>query len=379
MTEVSNSTKAPTGQAYERRTFILGLAGLAAGASVFSSFGGQLVHAAKSRKLGVALVGLGGYSRDWLAPALTETQHCELRGIVTGSPEKVPLWQKRYNIADKNVYSYDTMHKLADNPDIDVAYIVTPTGTHMQYSLLAANAGKHVWCEKPMAMSVAECQKIIDTCNKNKVSLSIGYRLQHEPNTIRFGNYAQQNMFGKVKAIDSRAGYAGQPHPEDYWRMKKAMGGGAMYDMGVYPVNGARYLTKLEPIAITARHEKKYPNEFKEVDQTTVFTLEFPNGVQANCATSVVESYNKARIDCEKGWYELDPMSRYRGVKGRDSRGKNFPAISGRQQTLQMDSDALAIINRQPVRVPGIEGLRDIRIVEAAFESAKNNSKRMLI
>nr|WP_136251210.1 Gfo/Idh/MocA family oxidoreductase [Ningiella ruwaisensis] len=339
----------------------------------------NLLSAAPKKKVGVALVGLGNYSENLLAPALQSTQFCELKGIVTGTPSKIPKWQARYGIEDKNVYSYETMHEAANNPDIDVMYIVTPTGVHMKYSLIAANAGKHVWCEKPMAMNVEECQRIIDTCNKNKVKLSIGYRMQHEPNTMRFGEYATSKPFGNFTSVYTRAGYAGNGFPQDYWRMKKDMGGGAMYDMGVYPLNGARYLTKLEPIAISATHEKSHPHIFKEVDETTFFTLEFPNGLMADCGTSIVKSFNKARIECESGWYELDPMSQYSGVTGITSTGENYPPINGMQQTLQMDNDALAILQDSPVLVPGIDGLRDIHVVEAAFRSAAQDGKRILL
>jgi glucose-fructose oxidoreductase len=108
----------------------------------------------RGKSLGVALVGLGYYSTDLLAPALQETMHCHLAGIVTGSPEKIPVWQQKYGIADANVYNYDNMDRIANNDAIDIIYIVPPTGLHTEYSIKAANIGKHVWCEKPMARTV---------------------------------------------------------------------------------------------------------------------------------------------------------------------------------------------------------------------------------
>lgn len=135
---------------------------LSAAPAVFSS----IIIPRNKNKLGVALVGLGYYSTDLLAPALQLTQYCELKGIVTGSPWKIPVWQKKYNIEDKNVYNYENMHQIANNPDIDVIYIVLPTGLHSKYSIVAANAGKHVWCEKPMARTAAECEAIIDACKR---------------------------------------------------------------------------------------------------------------------------------------------------------------------------------------------------------------------
>lgn len=323
----------------------------------------------KKRKIGVALVGLGYYSRDLLAPALQLTQHCHLAGVVTGSPEKIPVWQEQYGIPDKNIYSYETMHQIADNPAIDVIYIVLPTSLHEKYAVIAANAGKHVWCEKPMAMTVTECESIINACNKNKVQLTIGYRLQHEPNTRTIMQYAESRPFGKIKHVIAKAGYYDSSPDPDSWRMKKAMGGGAMYDMGTYPLNAARYSTGEYPIAISARHEWKRRELFKEVDEATYFDLEFPSGAIAECKASVGENINILNVDCEKGWYKLEPFQAYTDVGGINSAGVKLDKTIANQQAKQMDDDALSILEKTPVMVPGQEGLKDIALIEAAIKS----------
>jgi glucose-fructose oxidoreductase len=324
---------------------------------------------APKQKLGVALLGLGSYSTGVLAPALQLTQHCELKGVISGSPDKIARWQNRYGLAKQNTYSYDTMHRVADNDEIDVIYVVTPTSTHMDFVIKAAQAGKHVWCEKPMAMTVAECQKMIDVCNKSDVKLSIGYRMQHEPNTRAFAAFNQRSPFGAMSSLSSFAGYSGGPGPKDYWRMQRKMGGGALYDMGVYAINGARFLSGQEPVAVKARSEM--PSGFDEVDASTYFTLKFANGLEADCGTSVVTSFNYIKVNCEKGWYQLKPMQSYSGVRGETSSGVNVPAFEGNQQARQMDDDAQAIILDQAPLVPGIEGLKDIRVVEGALRSAR--------
>jgi glucose-fructose oxidoreductase len=135
----------------------------------------------QKRGLGVALVGLGYYSTDLLAPALQMTKNCYLAGIVTGTPSKAEAWKQKYNIPDKNIYNYSNFDSIANNPDIDVVYVVLPPSMHREYVVRAAAAGKHVWCEKPMAPTAKECQEMIDACKKVNRSLAIGYRLQHEP------------------------------------------------------------------------------------------------------------------------------------------------------------------------------------------------------
>ncbi len=351
---------------FSRRQFLKKSA--AASATLFLPNPGFLLPKTKE-KLGVALVGLGYYSKDLLAPALQRTKHCELKGIVTGSPHKIPIWQSRYGIADKDVYNYDNMHKIADNPDIDVIYIVLPTGLHAKYSILAAETGKHVWCEKPMARTADECQAMIEACKKNKVTLSIGYRMQHEPNTQTIMKFAKTKPYGPIKFLKAEAGY--YDGRSDHWKQNKELGGGALYDMGVYSLNAARYATGEEPISVlSAHHETTRPKIYTEVDETTFFKLKFPSGAIADCSTSLGKGMNTLKVDCANGWYELSPFQAYGGIRGKTSDGQLLNKRIPNQQVKQMDDNALAIKRNQKLLVPGEEGLKDIRIVEAIYESA---------
>lgn len=364
----------PTSNA-SRRTFLktMSVAGLG---SLAVPKGFANIHVPRPKdKLGVALVGLGYYSTDVLAPALQLTQHCELKGIVTGSPEKIPVWQEKYGIEDQHVYNYQTMHRLADDDAIDVVYIVLPPALHCAYSIIGSEAGKHVWCEKPMAMTEAECQAMINAAARNQRTLTIGYRLQHEPNTQVIMDYARNHPYGKIVKVRAEAAY--YDSRTDHWKQDKALGGGAMYDMGVYPLNAARYATGEEPIAVTARHETNRPEVYHEVDETTHFELEFPSGARAQCMTSLGMRVNELHVDCAEGWYELKPFQGYRNVRGQTSDGKtiNKPVPLDNQQANQMDNDAMAIKNNTELRVPGEEGLRDIRVVEAIYIAAATKTR----
>ncbi|MET0807624.1 MAG: Gfo/Idh/MocA family oxidoreductase [Pseudoxanthomonas sp.] len=328
------------------------------------------------RQLGVALVGLGGYSSNLLAPALALTRHCRLTGIVTGSPHKIDAWQRRHAIADANVYDYDGLHRVADNPAIDVLYIVTPNHLHKPLALIGAQAGKHVWCEKPMAMDAAEGEAMVAACARNRVRLSIGYRMQHEPNTRRFMAMGRERPFGALRTLQAEAGFNGfREGWSDAWRLDAARGGGALYDMGVYALNGARSCTGLEPLSVTASAHTTRPDVFRNVDETTKFRLQFPEGMVADCLTSFGQDLNRLRVECERGWYEMAPFQAYDGNVGRSSDGTVFDATLGRQprmQAEQMDQDALAILAGTPMRVPGEEGVRDLRVLDAIFASIRN-------
>ena len=334
----------------------------------------DLIFSQRKQKLGIALVGLGSYSTHQLAPALQQTKYCELRGIVTGSPDKIPRWQKNYNIPDSNVYNYGNMHEIASNDDIDVVYIVLPNSMHAKYSIIAANAGKHVWCEKPMAISTDECRQMIKACETNKVRLAIGYRLQHEKNNQLMMKWAETKPYGPIQNLEAAAGfYSSNPG----WRAEKEMGGGAMYDMGVYPLNTSRYTTGMEPVAVSAKSYTTRDELFKEVDESMHFTLEFPGGITADCRTSFGEGMNNLEVKCRNGSYFLRPFQTYSGVKGGTSDGKLLEPFGKNQQAVQMDDDALAIINNEPMIAPGEEGLKDIKVLERIYESAARDGQRL--
>ncbi|AKD05844.1 Gfo/Idh/MocA family oxidoreductase [Pontibacter korlensis] len=328
----------------------------------------------KSR-LGVALVGLGYYSTDLLAPALQQTRNCYLAGIVTGTPSKAEEWKKKYNIPDKNIYNYQNFDQIANNPAIDVVYVVLPPSMHREYTVRAANAGKHVWCEKPMAMTEQECREMIDACNKNKKKLAVGYRLQHEPNTQEYMRIVNQKLLGRVKQASCAAGY--RESRTNHWKQIKELGGGALYDMGVYSIQGARLGTGLEPIAVaSAKISTTRPEIYTNIDETTVAKLEFPGGVVADIKTSFGENMNYLNIVCEKGEIKVEPYQSYAGVKGSSPLGKiHHPYQVPWQQAKQMDDDAMAIMQDKPMLVPGEEGLRDIRIVEAIYKAAESGQR----
>ena len=330
----------------------------------------------KKEKLGVALMGLGYYSTDLLAPALQQTKHCYLAGIVTGTPSKAEAWKKQYNIPDKNIYNYGNFNQVANNPDIDVVYVVLPPSMHREYVIKAADTGKHVWCEKPMALTEKECRDMIDACVKNKKSLAIGYRLQHEPNTQEYRRIVQQKLLGKIQKVSCAAGY--YDSRTNHWKQKKELGGGALYDMGVYPIQGTRMGTGMEPIAVlSAQISTTRPEIYKNgLDETAVAVLEYPGGVMADIKTSFGENINYLHIVCEKGEIKMAPYSAYSGVKGSSPLGEiNHPYEIPWQQAKQMDDDAIAIMNGKPMQVPGEEGLRDIRIVEAIYKVAATRQR----
>jgi predicted dehydrogenase len=327
-------------------------------------------------KLGIALVGLGKYSTEELAPALQETKHCRLAGIVTGSAQKREEWKAKYQIPEGNTYSYDNFDSIKDNPDIDMVYVVLPNALHAEYTIRAARAGKHVICEKPMAVTVQECQDMIRACREARVLLSIGYRMHFEPHNRTMMELHVNGAIGAIKEV--KAGHGMDIRP-GVWRLNKALaGGGPLMDVGIYCVQGVVYTVGQDPIAVTAREgEKTDLSRFSEVEQSLYWTMEFPGGVTATCETSYAQESNYLRAEGDRGWMELQPAYKYEGIKGKTNKeALHLPQVN--QQALQMDDFALCVKQEKPSRVPGEMGLRDVRILQAIYEAARTGERVVL-
>jgi predicted dehydrogenase len=269
------------------------------------------------------------------------------------------------------VYSYDTMHRMADNRDIDVVYVVTPNALHARDTIAAAKAGKHVFCEKPLEISVERCQQMIDACRDAGRLLGTAYRCQFDPHHLECIRLARERVFGASNII--QAGFAIDVGEPGQWRLKRELaGGGALMDVGIYALQATRYLSGEEPVLVSAVETKTDPRRFSEVDESMVWTTRFPSGVVAYCSTSYkAGGIQNLRVNADDGWFELDPAFFYGGNRGRRSDGKEirYPQID--LFAAEMDDFAQCILEGRPTKVPGEEGLRDVRIMQAIYESAR--------
>lgn len=325
------------------------------------------------KKIGIALVGLGSYAEHQLATALQQTKNCYLAGIVSGTPTKIEKWKAKYNIPDANCYNYENFDSIAKNKSIDVIYVVLPNSMHHEYVIRAAKAGKHVICEKPMAVSVKECEEMIAACKKANVKLSIGYRLHFEPFNQEAARVGQKKEFGAVKIVESSFGFKiGDP---TQWRLKKALaGGGAMMDVGIYAIQAARYSTGEEPVYLTAQEFKTDLVKFKDVDETIFWQMEFPSGAVSNHITSYASNVERLFISAENGWLELKPAFGYGPLKGRTRNGElNLPIVN--HQAMQLEDFAACVLENRESSVSGEEGLRDMKIIEAIYRSIASGKR----
>jgi predicted dehydrogenase len=369
-----------------RRFFLqkAGLSALALNLTPFNPLAAMtsqiLTNNQDEKPLRVAIMGLGSYGTR-VAKAMKDCKRAKLVGVISGTPSKIEAWQKEYGIPAQNCYNYETYHQIKDNPDIDAVYVITPNGLHMAHTLGVAKAGKHVICEKPMAVNAKDGKTMVDACKAAGVKLLIGYRMHFEAKTQEVVKMRMNGDFGKVLFFQGLSGFIiGDP---TQWRLNYELsGGGAMMDIGIYSINGARYMIGEEPIWVTAQETKNNPEKFKEgIDETIQFQFGFPGGAVASClSTYSMNNLDKFFLNGLNGFAEMQPSTGYGPIEGRTHKGPlTNPHIT--HQTTQMDEMAAIILDGKKPLIPvdGEEGLRDMVIVDAIYKAVKTGEKISLV
>lgn len=342
----------------------------------FETFKGITDKPYEGPLLKVAIMGLGSYGTR-VAEAMKDCTKAKLVGVISGTPSKIPVWQEKYAIPGKNCYNYENFDNIKNNPDIDAVYITTPNALHKDEAIRVAKAGKHVICEKPMSINARDGEQMVAACKKANVKLLVGYRLHFEPKTLEIIRMRKDGAFGKVLFFQGLSGFRiGDP---TQWRLKKELaGGGAMMDIGIYSINGARYMIGEDPVWVTAQETKTNREKFKEgVDETILFQLGFPGGAVASClSTYNMNNLDRFFLNGEKGFAEMLPSTGYGPIKGKTNKGElDFPHKT--HQTVQMDEMSEIILQGKQAVVPvdGEEGLKDLKIIDAIYEAVKSGKK----
>ena len=377
-----------------RRQFTRGGIATALAAGVAPSFHQALAHGG-GKKLGLTIVGLGGYASGCIAPEVAACEHVTLAGVVTGSPDtKGKDWATQHGFPEDAIYTYDTVEKIAEDDRIDMVHIALPNSMHAEYAIKCAKAGKHVMVEKPMAISSEECEAMIAAAKEAGVLLGVNYRLHWEPHHVKAIELVSKGVIGDMACgnYEFSWGYSrGLVGPNKdkvkKWLLDPKMaGGGALFDTGVYPIQAACYLTGKEPVSVRGFASKVHPELFPDgVEEPMSFEMLFNDGFQALCRASYSQSYHQCTTLGNGGFIEI------RGGLGENGRsGSAFTQSNGTpnpkalfhnrreiaaEQTLQqavlLDSFATAIKNGDKTfKTSGEMGLRDIRIAEKVYESA---------
>jgi glucose-fructose oxidoreductase len=315
---------------------------------------------------------MGHIAQVAVLPAFAHAgRNSRLVAVVSGDRTKRTAMTKTYRVP---AYSYDDYEACLEQEQVDAVYIALPNSLHAEYTIRAARAGVHVLCEKPMAVTVEECRRMIDACRRNRVKLMVAYRLHFEEINLKAVELVRRGRIGEPKFFNSS--FALRVQRASDIRLKRALGGGSLYDIGVYCINAARYLFRSEPSEVMAMSVNSGAAKLAEVDESTGAVMRFDGDRVAAFVTSFnaadVASY---RIVGTKGQIHASPAYEYAEglayeltVNGKKTRHK----IGKRDQfapELLYFSDCI-LKDRVP-EPGGAEGLQDVRIVQALYKSAK--------
>ena len=329
------------------------------------------------QRLGWAVVGLGDFACNQILPAFAACRRSRLVAVVTGDRAKGERVARTYGLPERGVYTYDTFEQLRDNPAVDVVYIILPNALHAEWTVRAAQAGKHVMCEKPMAPTIAACREMIAACRAADRTLMIAYRAHFEAHNLEARRLLREGAIGELKLIATDHARILDPgQPQDRWRSQAALaGGGALVDIGIYSLNAARWFTGEEPtIAGAAAWSTPGDARFREVEETISFTLRFGSGVLANCFASYgVERVKRYRLIGTEGWLDLDPATEYQGnrlVLGTAAGRQERQVDPGNQFAAEIDHLSRCIAEGQEPETPGEHGLSDVALIGQIYAAA---------
>lgn len=361
---------------FSRREFSkLSTMGIAA--HTLSSF--PVLGQAAPKKIGYCIIGLGRIA-DHHMRGIARSSNARVTAFVSGHRDKAERIASQYDVPKSSIYNYQDMDRIRDNKTIDAVIVCLPNSMHAEYTIRSARAGKHVLCEKPMAISVAECEQMIAACKGAKVKLMIAYRLHYEPITLKTIKMVRDGAIGKIEAIDSANGFN---IARDEWRSTRALGGGGpLMDVGIYSLNATRYITGEDPVAFTAvATTPDHDGRFQGVEENLAWTMRFPSGAVASCTTTYGASMpGYYKVFGSKGWLEVDQFG-YQGVHliasyKSDQNGpqkkvdETNPEPDPMQFVRQIEHFSRCILENRTPDTPGEEGLKDMQHIQSIYKAA---------
>jgi len=333
----------------------------------------------RTRRIRYAVVGQGYIAQIAVLPAFANARrNSELVALVSGDSRKLKTLARRYGV--KNTFSYDEYDDCLRSGDVDAVFIALPNDMHREFTVRAARAGVHVLCEKPMAVTEADCRAMIAACERARVKLMIAYRLHFDPANLRAVEIAQGGQLGELRVFDAL--FSQQVVDEDNIRLQARKGGGPLQDIGIYCLNAARYLFRSEPIEVLAASASRPQRRFSEIEEMCSATLRFPGERLATFTCSFgATRHSSFRLLGTRGELFLEPAFSYaeemtlrttlggKGGKGGRARERVFKKHDQFAPELLHFSDCI-LEDRAP-EPSGLEGLADVRILQAIERAAR--------
>jgi predicted dehydrogenase len=328
-----------------------------------------------ANRVGFAVVGLGAIAQSSVLPCFARSKKAALAGLVGRDKKQAGRLARKYKV--HAFYGANEYSACLANPEIAAVYVATPPGEHAKLAIQAADAGKHVLCEKPLAARLEQSAQMVEACRRNGVLLMTAYRKHFEPSCLFLKELVQNGDLGRIDVIHTAFSELHSPGVSLPWLLDSNMaGGGPLTDLGVYCVNTTRWLLDEDPASVTARGWAHDTVRFWDVEEGISFRLQFPSGtvVQGSSSYGAVLS-SLVFVQGTKGWVSLTPAfpfdeeRRLTGKIGKRWIERRFRIID--EFRLEVDAFASAIRNKRNIEADGVQGHRDMIILNAIYESAR--------
>jgi predicted dehydrogenase len=336
---------------------------------------GDISSMTARKRIGFAVVGLGKIAQGSVLPAFANSKHAKLVALVSRDPKKATRLARKFGAG--TVYTNDEYAACLANREVSALYIATPPGDHAHLTIQAAQAGKHVLCEKPLAATSEQSAAMADACKKHGVLLMTAYRKYYEPSTLHLKRLIQSGKLGRIDVIHTAFSELYSPGVSQSWLVDPTLaGGGPLMDLGVYCVNTSRWLVDENPTEATAQSWVHDNAKFQAVEEGISFRLRFPSGLVVHASSTYGAALSSfIFVQGTKGWASLAPVfpfdevRRLNGKSGKREFARTFKVMD--EFALEIDALASAIRNNRAVEADGVEGHRDVLILEGIYESAR--------
>lgn len=333
---------------------------------------------ARAKRVGYAVVGLGFISETSVLPAFRYSKKCKLVALVSHDPKRAKQLGARFGVDTKNCYGYENYDQCIDNPEVEAVFVASINGEHAEQTVRAAEAGKHVLCEKPLGNTVDECRRMIKACRENDVRLMTAYRKYFEPGSVALKKLIATGKLGRLRHMFSTYTEVVDPAKVRWQLNRKLAGGGSLMDIGVYCVNTMRWLAGTNPIDATGRSWTDDPKRFADVEDSIAFHLTHPGGLVCQGTSSYSSrAASFVQVHGDKGWAALNPAFAF------EEERRLFGKIQGKwfeqkfkvmdEFVLELDHFSDCIRRQRDPKSDGVEGLRDIATIEAIYRSVREN------
>jgi predicted dehydrogenase len=325
------------------------------------------------RKVNWGILGCAGIAEKAFIPAVRCSRNGVLAGIASRDESKAKAWADRFGF----LKPHRTYQELVEDPAVDAIYNPLPNDLHAEWSIRAMRAGKHVLCEKPMALNAPEVRAMIGAAESGGVLLMEGFMYKFHPQVEKTLALIREGRIGEVRAVHSSFTFPFERGSDDY-RWSPAMGGGALYDVGCYALSAARLVFDAEPVSAFAAARLDLATG---VDMTTAAVLEFPGGRFAHCDSSF-ESHFQSRLlvvgtegtlALDRAFSAKDFDTAIEIVRGDSKEAVRIPQAN--MFTLMAEHFGDAALGKTPLLYPPQDAWNNMRAIDACFESIRTGQR----